>query len=94
MTTFKIDFRNITRFYYVHKHLKDVFDFPDYYGENLDALWDCLSGDDCPHDSKIEIYGIEYLNKKFDGYGDRIKKLFEDLPKEYGNEDIEVIIHS
>ena len=28
------------------------------------------------------------------GYGDKIKELFEDLPKEYGNEDIEIVIHS
>ena len=45
-------------------------------------------------DAYIEISGIRYLNDKFDGYGDKIKKIFEDLPKEYGNEDIEVVIHS
>lgn len=29
-----------------HKYLKEKFDFPEYYGENLDALYDCL-GDIC-----------------------------------------------
>ena len=25
-----------------HDYLKEVFNFPDYYGKNLDALYDCL----------------------------------------------------
>jgi len=94
MVTIKVDFSNTKYFSEVHKILKKAFNFPDYYGENLSALWDCLDGDDCPHNTKIEIYGIKYLDKKFDGYGDKIKKIFEDLPKEYGNEDIEVVIYS
>ncbi len=28
----------------LHDTLKDKLDFPDYYGKNLDALWDCLTG--------------------------------------------------
>ena len=26
----------------IHKRLKESFEFPEYYGENLSALWDCL----------------------------------------------------
>ena len=26
-----------------HEYLKKIFSFPDYYGCNLDALYDCLS---------------------------------------------------
>lgn len=26
-----------------HDYLKKVFNFPDYYGKNLDALYDCLT---------------------------------------------------
>lgn len=26
-----------------HKDIKDKFDFPDYYGNNLDSLWDFLT---------------------------------------------------
>ena len=25
-----------------HKVVAEIFDFPDYYGENLNAFWDCI----------------------------------------------------
>lgn len=35
------EFSNIGEF---HKYIKVKLELPDYYGENLDALWDCLTG--------------------------------------------------
>ena len=35
----------------LHDHLAEVFDFPDWYGRNLDAFWDMLcqySGENGP----------------------------------------------
>lgn len=29
----------------LHKRIKKTLEFPDYYGENLDAFWDCLNRD-------------------------------------------------
>ena len=29
----------------LHRRIREGLDFPDYYGENLDAFWDCISMD-------------------------------------------------
>ena len=49
------------------RYLKRVFDFPDYYGMNLDALFDCLT-DICEYtDIRIEYNeddeAFEYFNR-------------------------------
>ena len=43
-----------------HKYLKEVFDFPEYYGENLDALYDCLSEMD---DTEVIIINMNEANR-------------------------------
>ena len=52
-----------------HLYLAEMLDFPDYYGKNLDALYDCLTelgectivleGEDILHNS--ESYGTRVL---------------------------------
>lgn len=34
----------ISRFDSIHHWLQHALELPDWYGHNLDALWDCLSG--------------------------------------------------
>lgn len=43
MKVFIIDAEKLAEKTAAHEYLKSLFGFPDYYGKNLDALYDCLS---------------------------------------------------
>ena len=71
---YKIDFTGVQSIWDVHAILKESLDFPDYYGGNLDALFDCLT-DMLGDISSIEIFGIEKL-AVLGGYDERIMTVF------------------
>ncbi len=57
-----------------HRYLRDALNFPKYYGENLDALNDCLGDIDKPLLVKIPkaLKSKKYLGE----YGERIIEVF------------------
>ena len=59
-----IDFTNVKYYLQVHEIIKEALDFPDYYGKNWDAFWDCLT-DMVGRQTNIEIYGFDTLQQKF-----------------------------
>ena len=42
-----------------HDYLKEVLNFPDYYGKNLDSLYDCLTEISC----EIELINSEEVEE-------------------------------
>ncbi len=57
----------------LHKLLKETLDFPDWYGENLDALADCLTDIHTP--TTIEIDDFEALRENLGSYANAIVKV-------------------
>ena len=55
-----------------HKYLREVLNFPDYYGENLDALHDCLT--------ELDDVSVEFVNadKVSGGYFTKVMAVFRD----------------
>ena len=69
------DFRNVQNYLDIHFVIRQALDFPDYYGCNWDAFWDCLTDWDALSDMRgktinLEIIGLDVIERKFDGTAD------------------------
>ena len=76
MNMINLDFSNCNYISEIHKELKNKFDFPEYYGENLDALWDCLDYY-TSQNLIVMISGFQIIEKQFDDYASKIKEVFK-----------------
>ena len=63
MKKLTLDFENISNKEEMHKYLAEQFEFPDYYGGNLDALYECLYEITTPTANKIINANDEYAVK-------------------------------
>ena len=64
-----------------HHKIKRLLDLPDYYGENLDALWDCLTG---WIETPITIVWTNFQEsrKNLGDFADKIVDVFKEAEKE------------
>lgn len=59
----------------LHELIADELKFPEWYGGNLDALFDCLT--DVREETEIELVNEEILREKLGSYADALKKVLE-----------------
>ena len=69
-----IDCQELLKKERAHAYLAEVFEFPDYYGKNLDALFDCLT-------ELVECtiwFKNEDILQQADCYGATVLQVFEE----------------
>lgn len=72
---YTLDFSKVNDVEEVHQIAKDELDFPDYYGKNWAAFWDCLT-DMIGDPLHIELIGLERLQNKMPRDAKIISELF------------------
>lgn len=72
-----LDFNDVKTYWDFHNVIKTELDFPDYYGCNWDAFWDCMTDLIVGDPIHIQIVGLEMLRKI--KYDDEIEMLIDTL---------------
>ncbi len=80
-----IDFSDCLYLDSIHNEIKEKLDLPDWYGKNLDALWDSLTGIiETPVEIEIVFKPKTKTAQEMKPYVEKIINVFMDAEKEYG----------
>ena len=93
---YTIDFTNVKYYLEMHGVIWKALNFPDYYGCNWDAFWDCLT-DMYGDPIHIEILGLDVIEQKFDDAAEKmisILKKFKHFNNDLFAKDIKIEIVS
>ncbi len=83
MKIFTLDFAEVKTYLEMHECFKTAFHLPDYYGRNMDALWDCLY---CSYDENTTIYvkNCAEVSAELQSEVELMKELFQELHEKDG----------
>ena len=94
---YTLDFTDVKGYYDLHAIIKTELDFPDYYGANWDAFWDCITDMIAsPDDLNIEVIGLDKIYSKYKEDVDILIDILKRLKHVYGNkycDRIKIVIH-
>ncbi len=75
---YQLDLTGVKDRQQLHAALSEALDMPDWYGENLDALYDILTS----IRARIDIYGWEDTKKALNGYFQSFERVCADAMEE------------
>ena len=81
---YTIDFTNVQYYLEMHFEIREALDWPEYYGCNWDAFWDCLT-DMVGRPIHIEILGLDIIEQKFGEEAQKMVDILEEF-KHYHND--------
>lgn len=81
MKTIIIDFTGAEYIRQIHLILKEKLNFPEWYGENLDALWDLLTGYVAP--CIVDFKGFTKVSEELTPYLQKVLKIFLEAEATY-----------
>lgn len=93
-TKYTIDFREVNYYLEMHGVIWHALKFPDYYGCNWDAFWDCLT-DMYGAPIYIQILGLDVIERKFEGAAEKMIKIltrFKHFNNDLFSKDIKIEI--
>jgi ribonuclease inhibitor len=81
-----INFTNCKTVEEVHQMIQNILEFPNYYGKNLDALWDCLTKYPYqPNDITIVFQPDNCMNQELLLYIRNVIGIIIEVQKKYGD---------
>lgn len=83
MNTILLNGREMTNKKDAHLYIKRKLDLPDYYGENLDGLWDLLTT--VSGSMKIVIFNKKSIIENLGEYGHSLINIFQESAAENKN---------
>ena len=75
-----LDGRTMTNRQAAHRQIKTAMAFPDYYGDNLDALWDMLTDICAP--TEVQLTHAVQMKAQLGEYGKKLIDTFEEAAAE------------
>ena len=83
MNIFLLDGKDMTSSETAYRIIEETLGFPEWFGHNLDALYDCLSDLDA-EETAIVFVNTDTLTENIGQYANKMLSCFRDVSEEYG----------